>query len=78
MPLTVPHQKEVLCSAHIHATAGMARMNLSAKPVFDYGVDGEFIEIIELTNGKLRDSPFKLAYQAKDPASRRRQRPGRA
>ena len=40
-------------------------MNLSAERKYDYGVDGEFEEIIELQNGRLRASPFKLAYQAK-------------
>jgi hypothetical protein len=65
VPLTVPHAKETLCAAHIYGTAGMARVNLSVNTIFDYGVDGFFEDIIDLDNGRLRSSPYTLAYQAK-------------
>ena len=65
MPLTEPHAKETLCAAHIHATAGMARVNLSSRLLFDYGVDGVFEDILDLQEGRLVSSPFTIAYQAK-------------
>lgn len=65
MPLTVQHAKEVLCAGHIHATAGMARVNLSTRMMFDYGIDGVFEDILDHQNGQLICSPFTVAYQAK-------------
>jgi hypothetical protein len=65
VPLTEPHAKETLCAAHIYATAGMARVNLSCSTMFDYGVDGVFEDILDLHEGRLVSSPFTVAYQAK-------------
>jgi Domain of unknown function (DUF4365) len=65
VPLTEPHAKETLCAAHIHATAGMARVNLSCRLMFDYGVDGVFENILDIHEGRLIPSPFTVAYQAK-------------
>jgi hypothetical protein len=65
VPLTEPHAKETLCAAHIHATAAMARVNLSCRLMFDYGVDGIFEDILDYRDGGLIASPFTVAYQAK-------------
>ena len=63
VPLTVQDAKEIMCLAHIYATAGKARVAFSAD-VHDYGVDGTFKVIIQ--RGTVHTpSGIPLDYQAK-------------
>ena len=63
MPLTVQDAKEIMCLAHIYATAGKARVAFSAD-VHDYGVDGHFT-VIRRRGTALVPSGIPLDYQAK-------------
>ena len=63
LPLTVQDTKEVMCLAHIYATAGRARVAFSAD-VHDYGVDGTF-KIIRQQGKNHIPSGIPLDYQAK-------------
>ena len=64
MSLTEQHMKETICAAHIYAVAGMARVNLSARLEFDYGVDGQFHAVVR-RGDHLIPSGYPLDYQAK-------------
>jgi hypothetical protein len=62
--ITVQHSEESLCLAHIYAVAGMAGLDHAIRDVHDYGVDGQFEEIV--IHGKHRtNSGHPLAFQAK-------------
>lgn len=63
MSLTVQDAKEIMCLAHIYATAGKARVAFSAD-VHDYGVDGTF-KVIRQRGAALVPSGIPLDYQAK-------------
>jgi hypothetical protein len=63
VPLTVQDAKEIMCLAHIYATAGMARVAFSAD-VHDYGVDGTFKVIRQRGTAQI-PSGIPLDYQAK-------------
>ena len=63
MPLTIQDAKEVMCLAHIYATAGKARVAFSAD-VHDYGVDGTF-KVLKRRGSSLIPSGIPLDYQAK-------------
>jgi hypothetical protein len=63
VPLTVQDAKEIMCLAHIYATAGMARVAFSAD-VKDYGVDGTF-KVIKQRGTAQVPSGIPLDYQAK-------------
>ena len=64
MPITEQHTEESLCLAHIYALAGVAGVNYGIRKGYDYGVDGQFNEVI--TRGTRRvDSGFPLDFQAK-------------
>jgi hypothetical protein len=63
LPLTVQDAKEVMCLAHIYATAGMSRVAFSAD-VHDYGVDGTF-KVIKQQGPVHAPSGIPLDYQAK-------------
>ncbi len=63
MPLTVQDAKEIMCLAHIYATAGKARVAFSAD-VHDFGVDGTF-KIIRQRGTAQIPSGIPLDYQAK-------------
>ncbi len=63
MPLTVQDAKEIMCLAHIYATAGKARVAFSAD-VHDYGVDGTF-KVIRRRGTAQVPSGIPLDYQAK-------------
>jgi hypothetical protein len=64
LPITEQHTEESLCLAHIYALAGVAGVNYGIRKGYDYGVDGQFNEVI--TRGTRRvDSGFPLDFQAK-------------
>jgi len=62
--ITIQHTKECLCIAHITALGGSAGLNFSARPLFDYGVDGDF-RLVQIRDGRRAETGFSLAYQAK-------------
>ena len=64
MPITDQHTEESLCIAHIYALAGVAGVNYGIKKVYDYGVDGQFCEVVLRGNRRI-DSGFPLDFQAK-------------
>lgn len=64
MSITIQHTKECLCIAHITALGGSAGLNFSARPLFDYGVDGDF-RLVQIRDGRRAETGFSLAYQAK-------------
>lgn len=64
MSITIQHTKECLCIAHITALGGSAGLNFSARPLFDYGVDGDF-RLVQVREGRRAETGFSLAYQAK-------------
>ena len=39
------HTQEALSLAYVHALAGRAGLNIAAKPIFDYGIDGYFYRV---------------------------------
>src|ERR1700733_4741802 len=41
-----------------------ASLNFSARPVFDYGVDGDF-RLVQIRDGRRAETGFSMAYQAK-------------
>lgn len=63
MPITVPHQKELLSQAYVRAVVAKAGFNLS-KDEFDYGYDGTIKEV-EVRNGRYRDTNLVVNYQLK-------------
>lgn len=67
MPLTVQDAKEIMCLAHIYATAGKARVAFSAD-VHDYGVDGTF-KVIKQRGKAHVPSGIPLDNQAKATSS---------
>jgi len=67
VPLTVQDAKEIMCLAHIYATAGKARVAFSAD-VHDYGVDGTF-KVIKQRGKADVPSGIPLDYQAKATSS---------
>lgn len=64
MSLTVQHSEESLCLAHIYAVAGMAGLDHAIRDIHDYGVDGQFEEIVVFDSGRT-NSGHPLAFQAK-------------
>src|ERR1700721_1870839 len=60
--ITIQHTKECLCIAHITALGGSAGLNFSARPVFDYGVDGDF-RLVQIRDGRRAETGFSMAYQ---------------
>lgn len=64
LSITKQHTQETLCLAHIYAIAGMAGVNYSIKYVYDYGVDGQFSEVVQRGN-RLVNTGYPLDFQAK-------------
>jgi len=62
--ITVQHSEESLCLAHIYAVAGMAGLDHAVRDVHDYGVDGQFEEIV-IHGAHRTNSGHPLAFQAK-------------
>jgi hypothetical protein len=64
LSITVQHIQESLCRAHICALAGMAGVNHRAEHSHDYGVDGQFVSVVN-RNGRRVVSGYPLDFQAK-------------
>jgi hypothetical protein len=62
--MTVQHSEESLCLAHIYAMAGMAGLDHAIRDIHDYGVDGQFEEIV-IHDSSRTNSGHPLAFQAK-------------
>jgi hypothetical protein len=62
--ITEEHRKEGLSRAYIMAVAHHAGFNCALRE-FDYGIDGTFIEVSDMTAGGKVESGFKLDFQAK-------------
>lgn len=62
--ITQEHAKEALSYAYVYAIAGGAGMNLGVKTVFDYGIDG-FFQPIKNLSGALIPTGFNVEFQMK-------------
>ncbi len=65
MSITAQHTQENLCLAHIYALAGMAGANHLVRHVHDYGVDGQFVPVVQRADGRIAQSGYPLDFQAK-------------
>ncbi|MFT8318825.1 MAG: DUF4365 domain-containing protein [Sporolactobacillus sp.] len=62
--LTQEHIKEGLSRAFVSAIAFRAGFNCAIRE-FDYGIDGTFIDVQTLNNGRRSESGFKIDFQLK-------------
>ncbi|WP_222875758.1 DUF4365 domain-containing protein [Terrihabitans soli] len=62
--ITKEHTQEALSNAYVHALAGSAGLNLAARTVFDYGVDGIF-HPIKIVDGERIQTGFPVEFQMK-------------
>lgn len=66
MTLTLQHREELLHRAFICAIASEAGVNLClGREEFDYGIDGNFSQIVQSKAGKLSQGGAKLEFQLK-------------
>jgi hypothetical protein len=62
--ITSEHTKEALSHAYVHALAGMAGLNLAARTIFDYGVDGTF-HLVKIRNNERIQTGHPVDFQMK-------------
>ncbi len=62
--LTIPHCKESLSRAYITAVVGRARHNLLWHREFDYGVDGQVLQLRK-SGDRIRETGFRFDFQTK-------------
>jgi hypothetical protein len=62
--ITREHTQEALSNAYVHALAGSAGLNLAARPIFDYGLDGTFYPV-KLINGERIQTGHAVDFQMK-------------
>lgn len=62
--ITREHTQEALSHAYIHAIAGLAGLNLAARSIFDYGIDGTF-RPVKLRNGERIETGHSVDFQMK-------------
>lgn len=62
--ITREHTQEALSNAYVHALAGSAGLNLAARTIFDYGVDGTFYPV-KILNGERIQTGHPVDFQMK-------------
>lgn len=62
--ITREHTQEAISHAYVHALAGMAGLNLAARTVFDYGIDGTF-HLVKVRDGERIQTGHPVDFQMK-------------
>ena len=62
--ITPEHTQKALSLAYVHALAGSAGLNLGARPMFDYGIDGTFWPVLR-RGTELVQTGFPVEFQLK-------------
>jgi hypothetical protein len=65
MPITIPHQKELLSISYATAVAARAGVHVSGNTVHDYGVDLTLSPVSTLPSGKRMATGFDFHFQLK-------------